>query len=571
MQGSGEGLQAYGYHVQRIEELIDSDAMTSFGLDSSTFLVTTSSYTQNIKRTITNGTDFHNPTLDITPINQNQDLNISERFNKLTYKYTTQELFRKEGELILNNDFDKGTRTHNNTSKFPKYFEISSNISATNACQLIAAGNFMAGNTSLDRDLSFRSYQQATNLPPYPGAVSAQGQTMSTISSMANYYIRTSGTESGDTVDAQTKVMSNIQCSVLDSLRIKLKGKITKGVDYGYAEVNGLNNQNYLTSPVFHFGLKVKLHYDNGTKYTWWMNTQYPSYGQNKWTVYNGTAATTGDNIVHQTIGTKSYSSSAKSGVLYHEDDFELELDSAMFPQNGLASISIYFYIPRTESTYMQPIGLANCIMEEISCKYVTDGDFSDDIIKNLTFFTLTDAKENRYNFKVHYGDGPAEYHLSSFRYGVVSVSDQYKITSSWRKLDDATARTAANIFNMIPAQRLLSSYQREIRGDYMGIFDIVNTLNIDDGTDDLKYMIMGDSWDVKANIHSLKLREITPESISITVGDEQRTYEVKPATNESNVAVPVPSTTSIKLVGAVILNPPVTLNPSSIQTNYPA
>lgn len=565
-QSSGEGLNVYGYNIQRIEEMIDSNAIRTFGLDHTTFQVTTVQYISDLSRTITNGTSFENPTLDITPINQNQDLTISERYNKLLYTYTTQEIWRKDAELIVNNDFQKGMKTHNNTANFPNFFEMSPDIINSNSTQ-VAAG----ANPTTDRVLIWRNYNQSPTLFAFPGSVFAQGKSLSTIVSMDNLYMRTTGTESGDTADAQTVTMSNINISVQDNLRLKIKGKILKAIDYSSATSLGVNNQSALTAPVFHYGVKVKLNYDNGNKYTWFLNPTYPGYGQNKWTPYSGTAGTVGDNIVHRILGTKGFSNNTFSGILGYEDNLDVELDSNFFPENGIASFSFYFYIPRTEAAHLAPIGLYNTTLEEMSLRYVTDGDFSDEVIKNITLFTLTDAKEHEYKFNVSYGDGPADYCVSSFRYGVVSAADQYKITSNWRKISDASARTAADIFNMIPGQRLISSYQREIRGDYRGIFDIVNTLNINDGVDNKRYLIMGDNWDVKKSVHSLVLREITPATITILVGNEERNIGVQPPTIEIGVPTPLNAVTSIKSVSnSIVLNPPSTLTLQSVQTNYP-
>lgn len=566
VQGTGQFASVESrYHIQRIEEMIDSDALSTFKLDQSTATVNVLGlFSSDLKRNVTNA--ISNFATDICPVNQNQDLGMSERNNRAIYKYTTKELFRKDAELLLNHNFFLGVKTHNNTTKFPKYFQVSSDISSSNICQVVA------GNTAESKSLLFRAYQQAVNHPAMAGMLAAQGTSMSTIASMATKYMRTTGTESGDTVDAGSAAMSNVQVSVLDNLRLKITGKILKGIDYSSATSLGVNNENYLTSALFHFGIKVKLLYDNGKKYTWFMNPTYPGYGQNKWTVWNGTAGTVGDNIIHRIIGTNGFSNNLYAGIKYYEDKFEITLDSAVFPENGIAAFSVFLYTPRTESVYMAPIGLAAVTLDDFSLKYVTDGDFSDEIIKNLTFYTLTDAKENEYTFDVEFGDGPADYCLSSFRYGVVSAADQYKKTSSWRKLDDATAVTAANLFCMTPGKKLLSAYQRVISGDYMGVFDCINTLNIDDGVADKKYLIMGDSWDTKATIHSLVMQEITEQNPSITVSDALTNFTGPSIPSDSGaIAGTVKSIFSSKTIGnAVIFNPPSKLMVNSIQIKYP-
>lgn len=565
-QASGQGQAYVGYHVQSIEEMIASEALNTFGLDHTTYAVTTTLFTANLKREITNATgNFAAPTLDICPVNQNQDLNMSERYNRAIYKYTTQELFRKDAELILNHDFDKGVKTLNNTTKFPKYFVVSSDLSSSNACE-VSSAQYVA-----DKDLLFRAYKQtigSVTLQPMPGFLAAQGSPFA-VNSPAKY-LRTSGTEAGDAVDLQGQVMSNIQVSTVDNLRLKIAGKILKGIDYGYANANGKNNEQYLTSAVFNFVCWLRMTLDNGRVYYWMVTPNYPSGGNNLWATLGPYFAAPQYAVNHRMLGTKGFSNNTFSGIKYHEDNFEIVIDSPVFPENAIAEFTLRFYLPRTTGTYMQPIGLAALTLKELSLKYITDGDFSDDVIKNLVFFTVTDAKENTYTFNVQLGDGPAEYDLSSFRYGVVSATDKYKITSSWRKLDSATARTAANLFNLIPAQKLLSAYQRVITGDYVGLFDMIHTLNIDDGVDDKKYLIMGDSWNVKASIHSLTMHEITAQSISITSDDAQRTFNSQPTPNDTQVPSAVSSVFSAKANNSVILNKPSTFNVQSAKTKYP-
>lgn len=572
-QASGEGLKPTGWHIQRIEEMIGSDAITCFGIDHTTYLVTTSEYTQDLHRDITNGTNFTSPTLDITPVDQNQQLEVSERFNKLVYKYTTTELFRKDAEILLNGKFDKGTKSHNNTTKFPKYFQVSSDISSSNACQIVT------GKTANDKDLLFRAYKQSPTLIPMPAMLAAQGTSISTITSTGAKYIRTTGTESGDTADMQTKVASNIQIGTQDNLKLTVKGNLLKVFDHSSAQSVGQNNEAYATAEVFHFCFKVVLTYDNGHKYCWWMNQTYPGYGQNKWTIWNGTAYTVGDNIIHRVIGTKGFNSSAYSGLKYYDDKFEIELDSAFFPENGIGSFSFYMYVPRTETPYplinlpnQVPIGLAAVTLDSISLQYLTDGDFSDDVIRNVEYFTLTDAKDNIYEYDVMFGDGPTDIDVSSFRYGVVSAADQYKITSTWTKLSSLLSLNAFEIFVKYPCQKLISSYQRVISGDYIGMFDILNTLDIDDGVDNKRYLIMGDSWNVKANIHSLVMREITENTITTTNDSYARTFNSQPVpSNSAIVTTKKSSLFSGKAINsAVVLNQPSTFSLKQNQTTYP-
>jgi len=559
VQASEGTLQAQAYwHIQRIEEMIDSDVLETFIISNSTYLVISSTNT-DFERDITNNLDFTNPPYDISPINQNQDLNISERFNKVVYKYTTKETFRKNAELLFNGKFDKGTKTHNNTSLFPKYWQVSSDITSSNACQLAATKD------PTNKDLMFRAMHISTSFPAMPATLAAQGTGINVLSK----YIITTGTEVGDPVDAQTKLMSNIQAAVPDNLRLKIKGRIAKGVDYAYATANGYNNEPYITSPfTFEFGFWLSLTMSSGKVYYWYYNSN-----TNYWATLGSIFANPQYSMGVIRIGTKGFSNNTYTGKLFHDDTFEIELDTPLLPENGIANCSFRFYIPRTFKTYMQPIGMGAARIEEISLRYVTDGDFSDDIFKDVTFFTLTDAKENTYTWEVAYGDGPDEYCLSSFRYGVVSAADQYKKTTYWRKLDDATQLPAYKLFNSIPVQKLLSAYQRVISGDYIGKFDIVNTLNINDGVANKKYLIMGDSWNVKESIHSITMQEITEQSISVSYDEEARLFQAGPlATIPANSVSPYVNTVfnSKSVSNSVILNQPSTLSLKTINVNYP-
>lgn len=558
VQGSGEGLKPVGYHIQRIEEMIESDTIEAFVIDKSTFLVT-SSYTDDLSREITSGTNFFSPDLDITARDQNQELNVSERYNKVGYKYTTKEIFRKDAELLFNSTFDKGSKSHNNTTLFPKYFQVSTDITSSNACQLAATKD------PKKKDLLFRAMYSSPSFPAMPATLAAQGTGVNVLSK----YIRTTGTESGDTADVQTKTMSNINVATPDNIRISVKGRIAKGVDYSYATANGYNNENYITSPhTFEFGFWVSMAMSSGKVYYWLYNPL-----NNIWVTAGSAYANPQYSMAVVRIGTKGFSNNTYSGKVFHDDTFEIELNTPNIPQNEIANFSFRFYIPRTYNAYMQPIGMGACRVEELSMRYVTDGQFSDDIFKETVFFTLTDAKENTYNWDVMYGDGPAEYCLSSFRYGVVSASDKYKITSLWRKLDDSTQLPAYKIFNSIPAQKLISAYQRVISGDYIGIFDIVNTLNIDDGTDDKRFLIMGDSWDVKNNTHSIVMQEITEQSISVSYDNSTRLFQAPTSVSETpnNISSSTASIFSGKPISsAVILNQPSTFKIKQTKLNYP-
>lgn len=566
-QASGQGQNYTGYQVQRIEEMVNSEALNAFGLNHTSYAVTTNLFIANLKREVTNENgNWQNPTYDISPVNQNQELNMSERFNAALYKYSTQELMRKDAELILNHGFDMGVKTHNNTTKFPKYFQVSSDLSSSNACQVTN------GTSATDKDLLFRSYTQvigSTSLPFMPGMLGAQGSSF--FNALTTKYLRTTGTESGDTMDLQGQAMSNIQISTVDNLRLKISGKILKAINYAYANANGKNNEQYLTSAVFNFVFHLKMTLDNGKVYYWYVSPNYPSGGSNFWFLQSAVAPNAQNSVIHRLIGTKGFSANTFTGIKYHEDSFEIVIDSPVFPENAIADFSLRMYVPRTLSTYLQPIGLAAVTVKDLSLRYITDGDFSDDILKNLSFFTITDAKENTYTFDIQLGDGPAEHVLSSFRYGVVSSTDRYKITSTWRKLDDSTSRSAATLFSLIPAYKLLSEYQRIISGDYIGLFDIANTLNIDDGVADKKYLIMGDSWDVKGSIHSLVMREITAQSVVVTYDNSERTFNSQPTPNDTQTPITVSTAFSSKaLSNAIILNQPSKLNIQTVKTKYP-
>jgi len=550
--------EACRWHILRIEEATNasSDVTGTFRLDHTTYAADTQA-TITLGREITNGTTY----LDICPINQNQDLGMSGRYNKISHKYTTQELIRDRDELIYNHDFSKGVKTAHGTSYFPKFFQQSTDIPSTVACAVVTPPTTYNQVTNI-RNLEFRAMTPAS-------MTAFRNQQLSPSYTLSTRYIRTTGTESGDASDIQQALMSNVQITTADKLRFKVKGTIIKGVDYGYANANGYNNQTYITAPHFAFRFYFKMTLSNGTIYYLGM-TNTASFW---YTLAN--SANPQNAFIQTNVGTPGFSPNTFSGVKYHKDSFLIEMDSPYFPLNDIVSMSYRFYLPVKASGttgYMQPTGLCDVILEDLSLKYISDNDFTDDIIKSLTVFSVSDFKELTYDYFVRFGDGPTEICMSSYRYGIVSASDKYKKTSTWRKLDDATSYSARDVFNINPAQSLICSYQRKITGDYLGIFDILETPIIDDGVDEKRYIIMGDSFNTSTSVHSLDLLEITPTVITSVQYDEGERVAAPPIATDSANAQNFSNQTflSSSLNNLVVLNTPVTANNLNKNTKYP-
>jgi len=198
-----------------------------------------------------------------------------------------------------------------------------------------------------------------------------------------------------------------------------------------------------------------------------------------------------------------------------HNDPFNIEYDCPVFPENGLANFTIRFYVPRTNtvSTTNFWYRLFRCVINKFSVKYVTDEDFSDELVTTITAFTITQAKENIYELITYLGDGPADYVLNSFRIHTAAIGFSNKVTSTWRKLDDASILAAKNIFHINPINKLLTEYQQKITGNYLGNFGFLNMLQITQGASTLRYIQMGLKWDVKAAIRNVDIQEIREDA----------------------------------------------------------
>lgn len=547
------------YYILRVEEAANVNGnIFAFDIDTST-LVVGAEYTLNILKTINNV-----PITGISPIEQNQDLTMSERYNQIIHKHITQETIRYNSELIYNFNFEKGIYTHNTTPNFPQHFAISSDLSSLLTCEV----STNSGDTKLfmTSNISPASFP----LSIMPGFRNAQGDTSKAIHLSANFnkfYLKSTST-------IADMPLSNIECVTADNLRIRVSGLITKSVNYVYMNQNNMSFQT-AAGVAFWFGFYIKLTYNNGAVY-YLKSGSIPPYTGSSW-VQNT------PNVFSKYVLTPSYSSNAQV-TLGHVDPFEIEIDSANFPQDGTATFEVRLYIPRCMTPFTLPFALLEVLFDEFSIKYVTDGDFADDIITNSSVITLTSPKENIYNYDVYLGDGPTNFVLNTFRFP--SVMPTYPLLADkmstltgfspvdftwWRKLNDATLKKAKDIFIFTPVNKMLSEYQRKIKGSYIGDFGMLHALEINDGIQTKRYILLGDSYDVKSSIHSVDMQEITSSNnlalvTVLNAGPKNKTPPLNPFPNS---VIAVPFTTS---ANSMVIN-----NPSSMpaiinnNTNYPS
>jgi len=535
------------YYILSIDE-----ATNASGDITGTFEINTSAAVSVAKHTVNILKSIDNTALTgITPANMDQDLSMSDRYNRVIHTYVTQETIRKNSELIFNNEFDKGIYTHNNTSNFPKYWKVSSDISAKQACEVVSPNTLEFDATSFV--LGFPPGPVQT---PHPGTNEAQGKYIPQNST--KYHLKVLGSDPSDPDSPSAAALRQINCSTSDNLRVAFKGRIQKAINYSQMNTLSLPFVNASNVRIW-MGLEIQATFTaSGNVYTCRVDPTHPPSGNYSW---NG-------GWVLRTVTTPSWSSNG-SGLVTHDDSFEFELDTAKFPENGLADFSIKLFIPRGDFAFQGSWGyMARSYLNKVSCRYVTDGDFSDDIVTDVTLFTVTNAKENAYDYTVHHGDGPANYDVSSFR--LTNVLPINGITSLWRKLDDATQKSARDIFNLTQANKILTNYQRIIRGTYLGAIDLLNALTIDDGVSVRRYLIIGDDYDVKASLHSLEIHEITASAkvvvSTLTAGPKKK----KKKSVNSNTKPALKSSVFASSTKQVFLNSPNKISNQNDNQFYP-
>ncbi|HJY63367.1 MAG TPA: hypothetical protein VJ455_04360 [Ignavibacteria bacterium] len=483
------------YYVLRIEETLSAsgDITAAYNFSSSTKTISATKYTLNILKIIDNLPS------GIIPESQNQSLVMSERYNKLIHKYITQETVRKKSEFVFNSEFQKGVKTYNNSNFFPKFFTVSNNILNTKVAEV----GVLSSNTIIHPVLEETDKEALLfDILFHPAYVDAQDEVITLTSNISKWYLSVEGGEPGDADTISADALNNVVCATADNLKIQIKGEIHKLIDYAAIPAGVPANA---AGALFLFAVMVKVTFSgsgrvyylfrppNGTKFLWQKDFE---------------------GLFFDKITTPSYN---KEGTSYevHTDDFNIEYDTPVFPENGLANFTIRLYVPRTSilNANTHWYRLRRCIIEKFSVKYVTDEDFSDELVTTITAFTITQAKENIYELITYLGDGPADYVLNSFRIHTAAIGFSNKVTSTWRKLDDASILAAKNIFHINPINKLLTEYQQKITGNYLGNFGFLNMLQITQGASTLRYIQMGLKWDVKAAIRNVDIQEIREDA----------------------------------------------------------
>lgn len=484
------------FYILRIEEATNAggNITAAFDILSSNATVDGVQYTKNILKTIDNIA-----LIGITPVGQNQDLSMSERLNKANHKYITAEALRKNDDLIFNNDFSKGVQTLNATGEFPAHYVPSLNITNDIAC-------IVTVNASEEKILYF---EQSGGL--MQGFINAQtiANNMAFTSNINKFYLQPKSA-------AQDQVSKDVQLTTVDFLKIKIKGSLTKGVDYAWLFSQNSAPQN-AANIIFRFGVYIKITYDNGAVYYLSISNWQPM----TW------AWGTSEKLAQHPIYTPSWEN-LTNGTEYHDDDFEILFDSPNFPEDGIATFDLRFYIPQQADTVQfRPGQLTAVRLTDFSVRYVSDGDFSDEITSSFTSFTMADSvKENIYDITVHLGDGPTNFILNTFRHPSLTQHWVYSYRQSnytipnqtaisrWRKHNDATIKDARDIFNLVPISKLLTSYQRKLKGDYLGEFGMLHALTITrtEGANVVtkRYLQLGNNYNVKEGIRSVDLQEIS-------------------------------------------------------------
>ena len=526
MRGSGCRLfQDNGkYYVLRIEETLGAagDIAAAYDFSSSTKTISATKYTLNILKIIDNLPS------GITPESQNQSLVMSERYNKIIHKYITQETVRKKSELVFNSEFQKGVKEfYNNSNFFPNFFTVSNNILNTKVAEIGIVSSYSIVHPILEDTDKEALLFSVLN---HPAFVDAQDEVITLDSNISKWFLSVEGGEPVDANVISAVALKTVVCATADNLKIQIKGEIHKLIQYSLLSTFGVLPINVAWIR-FLFALMIKVTF---------LSTGRVYYLRRKSTGANFEWILTTETLAIFDVTTPSYNPSGTSMEI-HNDPFNIEYDCPVFPENGLANFTIRFYVPRTNtvSTTNFWYRLFRCVINKFSVKYVTDEDFSDELVTTITAFTITQAKENIYELTTYLGDGPADYVLNSFRTHTGNGFNN-NVTSTWRKLDDSEILAAKNIFNINPINKLLTEYQQKITGNYFGNFGFLNTLQITQGASILRYIQMGMQWDVKAAIRNIDMQEIREDSKVILVSETVGPRKTKIKAGLPNISLPL-------------------------------
>lgn len=531
------------WHIFRVEEGLRATALMSpaFDIDTTTLVVSSVSPAA-YKKTIDN-----TPLTGITPIDQDQELSMSELFNIINHKFVAQEVIRDRDDLIFNYNFDKGVQTRNNTTFFPLHFNESSDISSLQCCQVVLDSPGQSPSWLPDTKKSLH-FQNSPNHPyvHHPGFKNAQNETNLLKSNWGKYYLKATST-------LQDEVLKNVAVTQGDSLKIVIDGKLTKETSPVtlYALGAPLETQANL---LFEFGVYVKAVFPSRTYYL----HKWPKDFKGKWQK--------SESVCLEHIKTPSWEKDHILAKAYLTDEFTIEINTDVFPVNETAtSIEVRLYLPRI-FTNISNHTLYSVNLKDFSIKYITDGDFSYDISGTYSTTNISGAKENAYDSTVYLGDGLNNYTLNTFR-----IHTNKTRTTNWRKLDVSGYKSAAEIFNLVPISKLLTNHQRVINGSYLGEFEIYHCLEIDDGVSTRRYMILADEYDTKSGVHNLVMQELDERTVVTTTSTNRigKGYSAEVFRKNMNV-----TTTSLSFVststGKAISTPasaPVIVN---INLNYP-
>lgn len=543
------------YYILRIEECANAngDITASFDIDTSGALTATQ-YTTNILKTIDNI-----PLAGITPISQNQDLSMTERFNKYSHKYITEEIVRKNQELIFNNDFTKGVKTYNNTNPvntFPDHWEISSNILNDNAASIIQihVNNILT-------PVIYHYNPQSGFMAGYNAMQAETGNSDFNFFILANinkYFLNPVGV-------MQDAVAKSVQLTTVDNLKISIQGFIIKEINYWAMAGDNIPAVN--ASMPFHLAMHIKIIYASGSVLYLSGMASNPV-----WSFSNGNTKVV--------IPSPSYNNNSVLSNEHHTDDFNIEFDTPVFPYDGIADFEFRFYPPRTIQARKTAGGIVwskihSAVIKNISVRYITDGKFSDEIITNFSTFTIANSKDNIYEDAVYLGDGPVNFVANSFRIHSMSVNPYVPfwksntVTVNWRKLNDATLKSAADIFSITAFNKFFTNYQRIIRGDYFGDFGMLHCLVMTDPFATKRYILLSDNYNVKTSVHSIEMQEITSSTKSVT-----SSYIGGPSLINAPAPNPLPpSPVSPNLIFSNFKNvstSPTTSTMINTNTNYP-